>query len=113
SVFGSKCRNEEIAESKRNECDGFDGNLSGDQFPPISAQKGNKNDVDNKDCLDNDAGGIEKGSSDCGKDDGVSEGSVSKPVNMNEIEVISIELGEDGNEVVVLNDVMIESGCEK
>ncbi|GKB31996.1 RNA-directed DNA polymerase, eukaryota, reverse transcriptase zinc-binding domain protein [Tanacetum coccineum] len=85
SVFGSKCRNEEIAESKRNECDGFDGNLSGDQFPPISAQKRNKNDVDNKDCLDNDAGGIEKGSSDCRKDDGVSEGSVSKPVNMNEI----------------------------
>ncbi|GKD03331.1 zinc knuckle CX2CX4HX4C containing protein, partial [Tanacetum coccineum] len=149
SVFGSKCREEEVAEVGRDECDDFGGDLNGDQFPPISTQGSNKNEVGNKDCLDNDAGGTGKDYSGCGRDGSVSEGSVSKPMNQSEVgnhsnsksndkkesnggvwnirfadivrtnlidnklEVISTELGDNGNEVVILNDEMIELGYEK
>nr|GEV41773.1 hypothetical protein [Tanacetum cinerariifolium] len=124
SVFGSNSRNKDITKIERNECDCFDGNLSGDQFPPISAQKRNKNDVDLKDCLDTNARGIEKGFSTCGEDDGEESNGgvwnmrfvdiVSSNLIDNKLEVITTELGADGNEVVVvLNDEMIELGCEK
>ncbi|GKA63786.1 RNA-directed DNA polymerase, eukaryota, reverse transcriptase zinc-binding domain protein [Tanacetum coccineum] len=79
SVHGRNCR-EEVAGIVRNECEGFGGDLNGDQFPPVSVQGSSKAKVSNKDCLVDDADGIEKGYDGCEKNDGVTEGSSVKGI---------------------------------
>nr|GEV22759.1 hypothetical protein [Tanacetum cinerariifolium] len=85
SVKGNHCREEIVAEIRRNNSDGFDGDLNGAQFTPINAQVMNKDDEGNNDCLDEGAGGNKKGFNDCGNYDDVSEGSVRKRGSKDEI----------------------------
>ncbi|GKC31082.1 hypothetical protein Tco_1038376 [Tanacetum coccineum] len=114
--------------------------ITGEQFPPINSQIGTQDlgtnqgyydqgtavESGNNDCNCADEDGSKKGDEhnkgekekSCeGKNRGVWNMNFAEIVNANRIDnklmEISTEISEDGNEVVVLNDEMIEFGCEK
>nr|GEW50141.1 hypothetical protein [Tanacetum cinerariifolium] len=132
---------EDMVEIKEvNGNDGFDGDLCGDQFPPIINQVVNNEKDGVQGCLDQDLEYNDKGEDDDIKSKDVSEASTRKPVgeksngyygnmggglnmkfakivNANKIDnklmEISTEISEKGNKRVILNDEMIELSCEK
>nr|GEV64654.1 zinc knuckle CX2CX4HX4C [Tanacetum cinerariifolium] len=67
----------EIEEMNRN--DGFDGDLNGDQFPPIIDQVGSNGNDGDQVCLDQDSGDNGKEKDDGVKSNDVSKGSTNKP----------------------------------
>ncbi|GKC94928.1 zinc knuckle CX2CX4HX4C containing protein [Tanacetum coccineum] len=74
---------------------------SNDREERVMRSSGNEGD---QGCLDQDSRDNSKGNDDGAKSNDVSDGSTME---------ISIEINENENEVVVLNDEMIELGCEK
>nr|GEW59040.1 (E,E)-geranyllinalool synthase [Tanacetum cinerariifolium] len=97
---------------KRNE--GFVDDPNGDQFPTISAHYRFDDLGEINDCLDQDIG--DKGnrnveyekSANRSDDNAMTDNKID-----NKLMEISTKISKNGNKVVVLNDEMIESGCEK
>nr|GEU87002.1 RNA-directed DNA polymerase, eukaryota, reverse transcriptase zinc-binding domain protein [Tanacetum cinerariifolium] len=119
-------REESIEVEEMNRSNGFVGNLNGDQFPPINTQVRSNDKDGHQDCLDQGIGDNRKGNVESDDEEGNDNGGKSRGVwNMKYAEIvnsnkignklmeISTEMSEDGNEVVILNDEMIEQGCEK
>ncbi|GJS94754.1 RNA-directed DNA polymerase, eukaryota, reverse transcriptase zinc-binding domain protein [Tanacetum coccineum] len=88
-------RDECVEDEVMNGSDGFVGDLSGAQFPPINAQMRNSERGKIQDCLVQEITDNGNGNVECDKPDAVSEGSASKTVNKDDS---SKKDGEKGND---------------